>query len=251
MALTGVTLPSPPPTRVYIGGKLYRLAPSPSISLPPLINTVKCILNWVVAGGTLAKNIFYAKSAPPFITSDPADLFSLANGIRGLFVGAGTISGSIATSASLQSVTCRDNAGTTASATSSGAAVPGTAGATAFPPQVTIALSWKIAESYRGGKPRWYLPGIPQSASFPAGTPKVEPVYATTLEAQAVTWMGAFNALVPHVGATVKLGTVSYYTGHTVRPTPQFREFIDVKVHERLDSQRRRSGRESAYPVTP
>jgi hypothetical protein len=49
----------------------------------------------------------------------------------------------------------------------------------------------------------------------------------------------------------VTLGTISYHTGHAVRPTPLFREYINVAVHERIDSQRRRSGRESAFGVIP
>jgi hypothetical protein len=66
----------------------------------------------------------------------------------------------------------------------------------------------------------------------------------------ATTWLATFNAALV-MGTGVTLGTVSHYTGHAVRPTPVWRTFIDVRVHERLDSQRRRSGKESTFATTP
>jgi hypothetical protein len=49
----------------------------------------------------------------------------------------------------------------------------------------------------------------------------------------------------------VILGTLSFQTAHAVRPTPVFRPFGAAHVHERMDSQRRRSGRENLFPVVP
>jgi hypothetical protein len=47
------------------------------------------------------------------------------------------------------------------------------------------------------------------------------------------------------------LGTISYQTAHAPRPTPVFRAFGVPHVHERLDSQRRRSGKESTFGSVP
>jgi hypothetical protein len=250
VAVTGVTLPSPPPTRVYISGRLYRLSPSPTIALPPLLNTVKVVANWVLAGGRLAKNIYYLKMPVSFVTSDPFSLIALANSILAAYP-VGGFRPLIASTAQVQSVTCKDNAGTSAFGVSTGSPMIGTAATAAFPPQVAVCLSWDIAESYRGGKPRWYLPGIPTAAVNPVGTSTMDVAYATAMEAAGSAFAGAVNAIALSGGGNPKLGTVSYYSGHAVRPTPQFREFLNTRVHERLDSQRRRSGHESAFGVIP
>jgi hypothetical protein len=56
-------------------------------------------------------------------------------------------------------------------------------------------------------------------------------------------------------GGTISLGTISYFN-RTINPTPPylrtvpvFFPYLGVKIHERLDSQRRRSGKESSFPV--
>jgi hypothetical protein len=208
------------------------------------------ILNWVLPAARIAKNIFYLKMPSTFVTSDPAALAGLAEQVKGAFLSSNPY-GNISSTVSLQSVTCKDNAGTTAQGSSSSAAQPGTNVAASLPPQVSICISWQIAESYRGGKPRWYLPGIPTTAVTPAGSSTVDSAYAGQLEAKATALMAAINGLVVVGGGTLTFGTISYHTGHALRPTPQFRTFINAKVHERLDSQRRRSGPESAFGVIP
>jgi hypothetical protein len=39
-------------------------------------------------------------------------------------------------------------------------------------------------------------------------------------------------------------GTISYYSNKLPRPTPEFRQFTAVAVDNRIDSQRRRLGRD-------
>lgn len=250
--LTGVTLPDPPPTRVYISGRLYRLSPSPTIPLPPLINTIKVIANWVLPAGRLAKNVYYLKAAGGTVTSDVPNLLSIANQLMSAYP-TGGFRPLLASTTQLQSVTCKDNGGTTAQAISTATPMFGTSAGTSLPPQCAVCLSWQIAETYRGGKPRMYLPGIPDNAPVSKGDSALQASYATAMEAAGSAFRTAVNAIVPTgpVGATVTLGTISYHTGHAVRPTPLFREYINVAVHERIDSQRRRSGRESAFGVIP
>jgi hypothetical protein len=73
----------------------------------------------------------------------------------------------------------------------------------------------------------------------------------------ATNWRVGWNSFAASVnssspgGHDIILGTISYQTGHSPRPTPLFRPFGDAHVHERLDSQRRRSGRESLFPAVP
>jgi hypothetical protein len=50
---------------------------------------------------------------------------------------------------------------------------------------------------------------------------------------------------------TPTLGTISYQSGHAPRPTPLWRSFLPPRIHERMDSQRRRNGKESSFPSIP
>jgi hypothetical protein len=116
----------------------------------------------------------------------------------------------------------------------------------ALPPQCAVAWSWRIARSYRGGKPRNYMPGVPTTATVTAYGSAIQLSYATSLRNNVVLFLNRFNAITV-TGGTVALGNLSYRTGGALRPTPLFDPFVDVHVHERLDSQRRRSGKESAF----
>lgn len=250
LAITGIELPTPPPARIYISGHMYRIA-APTVALPPLINTVKCILNWASSAGRVARNIFYLKTSGGFVTSDPVGLREVADAIQAFLFSGTTLPGLISSYWTLTSTTVKDNAGTTAQASSTAAPIPGTNAGQPMPPQVSVCVSWQIAESYRGGKPRWYLPGIPSTAALTAGSSQLSSSYATSLEGAATNFMTHVNSMLVAAPGSFTLGTVSYYAGHAVRTTPQFRTFINAKVHERFDSQRRRSGPESAFPVIP
>jgi hypothetical protein len=74
--------------------------------------------------------------------------------------------------------------------------------------------------------------------------------FATSLDTHATALLNGINSN-PVSGTTIQLGTVSYHTAHATRPTPLWRSYISVHIHERYDSQRRRNGRESTFPVTP
>lgn len=248
-AVTGLVLPSPPPTRITISGHTYAIQ-SPRAVLPPLINTVKLVLNWLGPGGRIARNVLYAlKGTGTGSTSDPAFLAGVANSVITTLTSS-NIMAQISNAWSIQNVVARDNGGTSASNISSLGPLPGTNATAVMPPQVAVAVSWTIAEVYRGGKPRTYLPGIPTSALTVAGGSQLTATYAGAIDTAATSFFLAFNSA-NVLSTAVTLGTVSYFTGHAVRPTPLFRQFVAVRVHERLDSQRRRSGAESLFPATP
>ena len=247
--IDGLELPSPPPARIYISGHLYRIA-APQISLPPLINTIKLIWRWVGPGARKAANIMFAQgTGGTAATSDVAVLRSVANQVMSS-IASGPLLSSVHSTWTLQSVTAKDNGGTSAAADSTVAALPGQATGGCNPPGTAVCISWSIAEVYRGGKPRTYLPGIPTVAVTTAGESALTSSYATALDLQATTMLTQFNTLVI-TGTTFKLGTVSHYSGHTVRPTPVWRSFTNARVHERIDSQRRRNGAEVLFPTTP
>lgn len=249
LAVTGVALPDPPPTRIYISGREYRIV-APSVALPPLINTAKLILNWVGPASRVAKNILYVLTAGGTgTTSDGVWLKSLANQTMTSLMSS-NVQGTVGSNWSLNSVTAKDNGGTAAQATSDHAAIPGVATGATFPPSVAITISWIIPESYRGGKPRTYMPGVPESSSVTAGDSAIAASFATLLESHAVAFLTSMNAALLS-GTSIAVGTVSHYHGHSLRPTPVFYTYLGAKVHERLDSQRRRSGKESGFGVVP
>lgn len=118
---------------------------------------------------------------------------------------------------------------------------PGTAVGTSLPANVALCWSWKIANRYRGGHPRTYIAGATQTHQLNPNT--WTPAYVTSHLAAAAAVRAAVNGLV--VGATTwNLGCVSYYSGGAVRPSPIFRSYTAVAVDNRIDSQRRRLGRD-------
>jgi hypothetical protein len=209
-------------------------------------------VNYTLAGGRIARNILHVFTPGTFSTSNPAQLQLLADALFNLLTtGASAIPNMFTSSTSLQNVTVKDLGGTTATATSTHAPQAGVATGTAHPPQVACTISWNIAESYRGGKPRTYVPAPPINATLPAGSSTIDPTFATAADGYWTAFMNGVNALTVAGGGGYVLGTVSYFASHVVRPTPLFRQYLAVRVHERLDSQRRRSGPEALFPVTP
>lgn len=248
-ALTGLTLPSPPPARIYISGHLYRIA-APQVALPPIINVIKTIVNWTGPAARIARNILHILIAGGTgSTSDPIFLQNVANEVMTAF-GAAAIGGAVSSAWTLESVTCRDLGGTSTASTSTSTALVGGVTGGSLPPQSATVISWIIAPSYRGGKPRTYLPGVPFSAITPAGSSTLDPTFCGNARTSAETFRGHIGSH-PVSGSTLTLGSVSYFHGHTVRPTPIFNEYLGSKVHERVDSQRRRSGAESGFGVVP
>jgi hypothetical protein len=229
---------------------LYRIAPSPSIPLPPLAQAARLVFNWISNHGRTAVNVMYALLNPPQDPTNPATLLTVANNAMTAFAGSGLPS-NINQEWTLQKVRAHDASSSSgAAADSSHAIIPGTNVSDCSPPQTAVCISWHIAAAYRGGKPRTYLPGVPVSAFLAEGDSKLQSGYAIQVETNAGVFMTGFNALA--LGATTAtLGTVSYHSGHAVRPVPLWRPFVYASCHERADSQRRRSGKESAFPVVP
>jgi hypothetical protein len=132
-------------------------------------------------------------------------------------------------------------------ATSSGINAGG-GGGNCLPPQCAACITWKAAIAWRGGRPRTYLPGIVQSSTTGTGPGQLTSVFANNLKTAAQTFIGLVNGDIIG-GQTPILGMPSYYTKYTIRPTPLFFPFLDAVVHDRLDSQRRRTGKESSFPI--
>lgn len=249
-AIGGLQLPDPVPTRIYIGNYEYKIG-APRIPLPPIANVVRLILNWSTTAGRIAKNVLYAKlgTGGTAVSSDPTSLIQIANAFVTQW-NANAWPSTLTSTWKLNNVTAHDAGGTSAQGISTLVPSSNVVSPPTCPPNSAVVISWQIAESYRGGKPRTYLPGIPLNALADQGSGLLVTSFATTVESNANAMLTNFNAA-PVLGTAVTLGTVSYHTGHSVRPTPLFRTFLSARTHERLDSQRRRIGKESIYPVVP
>jgi hypothetical protein len=248
-AVTGLQLPVPPPTRIYISGHEYKIGP-PKVILPPIVDVARLVLNWVGPAARKAVNVLFAKMAGGTgSTSDPAWLTTLATGVFQSMIDSGLLL-DLATTWKLSSVVAKDAGGTSAQGISTQSPTAGSNINPSLPPQSCVVLSWRIAPAYRGGKPRTYLPGIPDSAVVSHGDSALTTTFTTAIQADAATFRSHVNALTPE-SSSITLGNVSYFHSHAVRPTPIFNPFMSVNVHERLDSQRRRSGKESSFGELP
>lgn len=128
----------------------------------------------------------------------------------------------------------------------SGTATNTTAGSragTAMTNQVACVVSWAINHRYRGGHPRSYIPaGV--LADVTSGH-----LWATTFVTSMTNAAGAFRTALNAItisGATYKMVTLSYYSGGVLLPTPVPYTIQGAKVHGRVDTQRRRLGKEIA-----
>jgi hypothetical protein len=237
---------SRPPQRVTISGYSYKLS-ALSVPRPPLANTIKMIINWLGPAGRLAKNITYGLFGTAVDTTVTATLQAAANALMNA-IGSTALRSQLHSSWTINSVTAKDNSGNSENAVdSSVAALPCTGAGNPMAPGNAVCISWTINASYRGGKPRWYLPGIMLSAQNTVGDSQLTTVFANSIKTAANGIQTSFNASSPN-GHDVILGTISYFTGHALRPTPLFRPFGVAKVHERMDSQRRRNGKENLFP---
>jgi hypothetical protein len=241
--------PMHPPTRIYVSGYTYKIV-APHFPRPPLLNTVKAVLNWAGPASTFAKNIFYHLFPTGVDTTVPSFLTDVANNIMTQWAASAFMT-NLSNGWTLTSCTVTDNgSGSGARGTSTHAVIPGGSASTALSPQVAIVISWPIASSYRGGKPRWYLPGATVTTPATPGSPAILVSVANAIQTAATAFRSNINASVVDTFTPV-LGTISYQTGHAARPTPVFRPFLPPRIHERLDSQRRRNGKESGFAVVP
>lgn len=117
----------------------------------------------------------------------------------------------------------------------------GTASGTTLPANCATCWSWKITNRYRGGHPRTYIAGLTTTGITNANT--LTTTHQTAHATAAAAVRTAVNAIAT-TGGTWILGCVSYYKDNALRPDPIFRAYTGVSVDSRIDSQRRRLGRD-------
>jgi len=107
--------------------------------------------------------------------------------------------------------------------------------------QVAVTLSWTITDRYRGGHPRTYLPGI--NASMTANGRLLTTAGKTAYLNAAAGFLTNMNAITAG-GSSWKMCCVRYFSQHQLLANPLVRLIGGQSVHGRIDTQRRRLGKE-------
>ena len=119
---------------------------------------------------------------------------------------------------------------------------PGTAaGVVEMAVQVALCLSWTITDRYRGGHPRTYLPGI-NGADVTGGRLLTTTGHTQYLNA-AAAFLTNMNAIAAGASSW-QMCCVRYFSQHQLLANPLVRVIGGQSVHGRIDTQRRRLGKE-------
>lgn len=120
---------------------------------------------------------------------------------------------------------------------------PGTHAGVVYPTNVAAVLSWKVNYRWRGGHFRSYLPA--GSAGDVTGGRIWSTTFLTALNTGADAWRNALNGMT--VGGTGgHLTGIRYFNEKQLLEVPLDLVIVDSTVHGRVDTQRRRLGREVA-----
>lgn len=213
--------------------------------LGPLLDVpgaVKIRLLGTQQGGKWA-NVLHAKFTGG--TIDTAALGTLATAIRTSW--GVTFAPQVSSTVALTTVECTDLSSRTGAQNLDTVGATGTGSSTAMPGQVSCCVSWKIPNRYRGGHPRMYLP--PAAFTSSSNGQVWTTAYVTAVLAAARAFRNAINAS-PAGGATWQLCAVSYF--HKVggveayKTPPEIYIVSDAAVHTRVDTMRRRLGKETS-----
>lgn len=206
-------------------------------ALPPIPGTAKIIVKQALAGVNVY-NILHATTSD-VSTPSAGDLAALATAVRSSWVS--LVLPLQHTALTLTDVQCVDLSSATGSEATVSGNNPGTAVGLVCPANSAICWSWKVSARYRGGHPRTYIGGIPISALTTANT--IIPSSVTAHLNAANSLRAAINA-VGISGGNWVMTVASYVKDKAPRPSPVARIINSVSVDSRLDSQRRRLGRD-------
>lgn len=215
-------------------------------ALPPIANVLRVAFSGIY-GDTNWANIMYVRysgSAPTTGT-----LNTLASG-WGTVYQTRFLTGIASLNKVLTLVTLIDLSSNSAPVGGATLSLAGNGANPSLPAQVCVGVRWTIQLRYRGGHPRTYLNGVPGSWQFSQKT--ITTAAQSALATAAANFRTDINATAGATGP-FELGTVSYYQGTdpvTGKPmrrvAPLFIPFTGASVDIRLDTQRRRLGRDVA-----
>jgi len=206
----------------------------------PVTNSVRCAVEGLTPAGVNWANVFWL-NAPGASMPSVAQCNALAAAVYSAYQG--TLLGEIGTDATLERVVVNWYGAQPAQVTGvHEASNAGTGGAAVEIDSLSAVISWSIFATWRGGKPRTYIPCLPSSAY--SSTNRLDATFITSLQADAVSFIAAVNGITVTPFGAVVLALQSFYSGMVARTPPVMFALTDAKVHPRISSQRRRLGRE-------
>lgn len=209
--------------------------------LPPVPNVLQVRFTGI-AGQTSFAHILHIRFAGTSPTAADLDSLAASAGQAWMVGGPGSV---MSTAMGVKQCTVTDLttpssargvANITGGGSNSGALQPG---------QVAIVVSWSISRRYRGGHPRTYMPGV--TATMLQDNRTVLPAFEPTLQTAATSFINAVLAATwgGFASGSLDLVNVSYHSGHALRPTPVVDHINAAVIHSRIDSMRRRLGKEA------
>lgn len=212
--------------------------------LPPISQTLRLRLL-----GTINNQNWASIQYAGFSGGSPlaADLNTIASSVRTAWLNA--LAPLCETTCLLKTIEVIDlSSDTAAVGISTGTNTAGTRAGNGNPNNTCCVASYKINRRYRGGHPRTYWPaGV---ASDTVNGALWTTAFLALAQNGMSAWVGNINAIT-FSGQPLVHGCVSYYErdpanpGHSkLRTTPLFFKTQSVTVHGRVDTQRRRLGKE-------
>jgi hypothetical protein len=209
-------------------------------ALPNASRVIKCIYSGTLGGAKWA-NVFHVQAANTGLTGPDATI--LATGLIAAYDA--RLKALTTTTTQLTGCTVVDLTSTSGQTAAVGAAVSGTVAATnALPANIALCASMKINRRYRGGHPRLYLTG--QITSNTSNNTNWAGAWITGAGTAFTNWRSDVNALTTASSGIVTLVCLSYYADKVLRAIPQVDAIQSIVIHSRIDTQRRRLGKELA-----
>lgn len=208
-----------------------------NVILPP----VPSVARFAVTGtwqGQPWTNIFHGQYSN--VPADGITMNSICQAVHTAYVNAWTTT--VSPSFILNTVTGQDLASRTGAVGTFTLAHAGTGAATPEPPvSVALCCSWTIQDRYRGGHPRTYMAGLMSQDLVNNRT--LTTAAHTRWFNNASAFLTDFNAMTAGASSW-KLVCVRYFSGKVLLPNPYVRPISAAVVHQRVDSMRRRLGKE-------
>jgi len=207
------------------------------VALPFAAGVARIVVKQNQAGVNVF-NVLHAVD-PNHLAWQPSELTALATAVRTSWVT--NVIPLQASSLVMTDVTCTDLGFETGAEATVTGNTAGTGIGTALASSTAICWSWKISRRYRGGHPRTYIGG---TLVTQASTPNTMTTAAQTSHINAATALrSAVNGVSVGV-STARLCVVHYTRAKATLAVPLVSEISGVSVDTRLDSQRRRLGRD-------
>jgi len=205
-------------------------------ALPPVAQVCKVIVQGEFAP-TIWENIFHLQFSG--LAPDAGALNGLAGQVLTAYVT--NFAPLLNTAVAIQSCSIMDLTSPTAASGNATTTSAGSRVGSPNPASIACVISWAINLRYRGGHPRTYLPAgtNEDTINFTSWTQ----AFIAEATAAASSFHTAMNALVTG-STTYKLCIVSYRSGNAPRPQPLPFQIQGSSVDSRIDSQRRRLGKD-------